>query len=205
MLSKMENEKSNPTRGDRKSPIKGIVTVLCFLWVLLIPLFYSYGGEHIVLYQVGEKDPAPSTMLKRLLAGKGYGVSVFEGTDSIEKHVELANKINKLRAALFLALDFSFTGQENILVAVTDAKKKTGQILAIEDVPAIYAADSRELATLMADAFNKKVIELPLFPLLGIDMPGVFLRIECQKEKVNEVLGKISDSIQKYFARGMKK
>ncbi|MBA4418675.1 MAG: hypothetical protein C0392_12320 [Syntrophus sp. (in: bacteria)] len=189
----------------RESHMKGVIVILFFLWALLIPFFCSYGGEHIVLYQVGEKDPAVATMLKKLLAGKGYGMSVLEGTDSIEKHVELANKINKLRASLFLALNFSFSEQENVLVAITDAKKKTGQILAVEDVPAIHAADSREYAVIVADLFNKKVIELPLFPLLGIDMPGVLLRVECQKEKVNEVLGKISDSIQKYFGRGMKK
>jgi hypothetical protein len=185
--------------------MKGITVIFICLCALLAPFFCSYGGEHVVLYQVGEKDQAVSTMLKRLLAGNGYRVSVFEGTDSIEKHVELANKINKLRASLFLALDFSFSGQENVLVAITDAKKKSEQVLAVEDVPAIYEADSREFAARLADLFNKKVVELPLFPLLGIDMPGVFLRVECQKEKLNEVLGKISDSIQKYFGRGKKK
>ena len=57
----------------------------------------------------------------------------------------------------------------------------------------------------MAEAFGVKVYELPLFPLLGIDMPGLFMEIECPKEHADEILGKITDSMQKYFGKGKKK
>jgi hypothetical protein len=36
-------------------------------------------------------------------------------------------------------------------------------------------------------------------------MPGIFLRMECTKEKAGEMLNKLHDSLQKYFRRGIKK
>jgi hypothetical protein len=156
------------------------------------------------LYQIGEKDPAALSMLRKHLAGKGFTISAFDGAGTIEKQVELANRINRLRASLFIAIDFSFGEGEDVAVtvAVTDAKKKTDKVLAIEDVPGVYAASSKEFAALVAESFSRKVLELPLFPLLGIDMPGVFLRIECPKDEAAEVLEKVSGSMQKYFGKG---
>jgi hypothetical protein len=182
--------------------LKGLIFFFSFL---LLPLFCSYGAQHIVLYHVGERDPAPMTLLKRHLAGKGFAVSVFEGTTDIDKQAELAGKINRIRASLFLAVDFGFGEKEQVLIAVTDVKRKSGQVLAIEDVPGAHASSSREFADLVAAAFGGKVLELPLFPLLGIDTPGLFMEIECPKEQANEVLGKITDSMQKYLGKGMKK
>jgi hypothetical protein len=189
----------------REVPVKRMVTTIFFVCFLFLPFFCSYGGEHIVLYHVGEKDPVASTLLRKHLASKGYTVSAFDGTDNIEKQIELANKINKLKAALFLAVEFGFGEEENITIAVTDAKKKTGQMLTIEDVPGTHGAGSKRFAALVAESFNRKVLELPLFPLLGVDMPGTFMAIVCQKERVNEVLGKVADSMQKYFGKGARK
>ena len=157
------------------------------------------------MYHVGERDPAPMSLLKRHLAAKGFIVTAIEGTDDIDKQAELAGRINRLRASLFIAVDFSFGEEERELIAVTDAKRKTGQVTAIEDVPGLHASSSREVADLMAEAFGVKVLELPLFPLLGIDVPGLFMEIECPKERSDEVLGKIADSLQKYFGKGKKK
>jgi hypothetical protein len=182
----------------------GVAFFLCFLF---FPFFCSYGAQHIVLYDVGQKDPGALSMARKYLAGKGFTVSVFDGTDTIEKQVELANRINRLRASLLIALDFSFREGEDVAVtiAVTDAKKKADKVLAIEDVPGAYAASSREFAALVGESFNRKVLELPLFPLVGIDMPGVFLRIECSKDDAGDVLEKLSESMQKYFGKGKKK
>ncbi len=176
-----------------------------FAWCLLFPFFCSYGAQHIVLYHVGEKDPTASMLLKKHLTGKGFVVSAYEGTDDIEAQVVLANKINRLRASFFIAVDFSFGQQEDVTIAVTNAGKKTGQVPSIEDVPGMHAPKSREFASLVAETFGKKVLELPLFPLLGIDMPGIFMRIECPKEQAEETLGKVSDNLQKYLGRGIKK
>ena len=183
--------------------------VTCFFCFLLFPFFCSYGAQHVVLYQVGERDPAAMSMMRRHFAAKGFVVSVFDGTDSIEKQVELANRINRLRASVFIAIDFSFAGEETeeavVTVAVTDVKRKSDRVLAIEDVPGAHAASSKEFAALVAGAFNRKVLELPLFPLVGIDMPGIFLRIECSKDEAGEILEKLSESMQKFFGKGKKK
>ena len=190
--------------GALRAPSPPAVGVALFLCVLFLPFFYSYGAQHIVLYHVGEKDAAALSMLRKHLAGKGYTVSSFDGTNTIEKQVELANRINRLRASLLIALDFSFGEEEDtaVTIAVTDAKKKSEKILAIEDVPGSHVASSKEFAGFLAESFNRKVLELPLFPLVGIDMPGLFLRIECPKDDAGEVLGKLSDSMQKYFGKG---
>jgi hypothetical protein len=87
---------------------------------------------------------------------------------------------------------------------MSSARRGKGNILAIDEVPAVYANESRELATLFGSAFKKGVKELPLFPLLGIDMPGVFLKIECTPDQMNDVIDKVGDSLQKYFRKGMK-
>ncbi len=168
---------------------------------VLAPLFYSYGGEHVVLYHVGEKDPVASLLLKKYLADKGFTVSAFDGADTIEKHIELANKINRLKASLLLAVEFGFEDKEDITIAVTNTEKKTGQLFAVEDVPGTHAAHSKELAGLIAVAFNGKVLELPLFPLLGINMPGIFLGVECTKESAHETIGKVIGCLQKYFRK----
>ena len=176
-----------------------------FVSLLFIPLFCSYGAQHIVLYHVGERDEEALALLKKHLMGKGFTVSSCEGRDSIEKHVELANKINRLRASLFIAVEFTFGSKEKVMIAVSNARKGEGQFLAIEEVPALYVNSSREFATLAALPFQKKVLDLPLFPLLGINMPGIFMRIECPRDQAGEVLNKVSDSVQKYFSKGMKK
>jgi hypothetical protein len=71
-------------------------------------------------------------------------------------------------------------------------------------MPAIYANESRELASSLASAFNKGIKEFPLFPLLGVDMPGVFLKITYTHEKTLEVFNKLHEGMQRYFKRGMK-
>jgi len=45
------------------------------------------------------------------------------------------------------------------------------------------------------------VKHVPLFPLLGVDMPGIFLRLECSQDKVREALGLLHGSIQSYLRR----
>jgi len=36
-------------------------------------------------------------------------------------------------------------------------------------------------------------------------MPGIFIQVRCPKEEANSTLGKISDGMQKYFGKGVKK
>jgi N-acetylmuramoyl-L-alanine amidase len=178
--------------------------VLLVLLFLFFPVFCSHGGEHIVLYRLGMKEPVAWDQLRRYLGAKGYKISMYDVPDNIEKHVENVNKINKLKASALFAMDLGAGEKNQIIVAVTTTKKGKGNILAIEEIPALYANESRELATSLASVFNKGVKEFPLFPLQGVDMPSVFLKIGYTPDKTNEVFEKLHEGMQKYFKRGMK-
>jgi N-acetylmuramoyl-L-alanine amidase len=148
------------------------------------------------------KDPAAWDQLRRYLGTKGYKVSMFDGSDAIEKHVENVNKINKLGASVFVAMDIGLSDQNRTVIAVTTAKKGKGNILAIDEIPALHVNESRELATSLAATFNKGVKEIPLFPLLGVDIPGVYVKIDYTPDKTNEVLQKFLEGMQRFFKRG---
>lgn len=178
--------------------------VLFVLVCLFFPVFCSHGGEHIVLYRLGMKDPVAWEQLRKYLGTKGYKASMYDGTDNIETHVENVNKINKLKASAFIAMDFGVGEKNQIIVAITTPKKGKGNILAIEEMPALYANESRELASSLASVFNKGVKEFPLFPLLGVDMPGVFLKITYTPDKTTEMLDKLHEGMKRYFKRGTK-
>jgi hypothetical protein len=98
-----------------------------------------------------------------------------------------------------LAIDFRIGDKEDVFVAVTNSKKGTGKFLTIEEIPAQHIVRATEFAKCAASSFGKTVKELPLLPLYGVDMPGVFLRMECAKEKTGETLNTLNDCLQKYF------
>jgi len=118
--------------------------------------------------------------------------------------VEIVNRINKLKASAFLAMDFGVGEKDQVMVAITRAKRGKGTILAIDELPALYANESRELSSSLASVFDKGIKEFPLFPLLGVDMPGVFLKISFTPEKTLEVFARLHEGMQRYFKRGMK-
>ena len=193
-------------KRNNKSLDKKVISriVLLVLLFLLFAVFCSHGGEHIVLYRLGMKEPVAWDQLRRYLGAKGYKISMYDVPDNIEKHVENVNKINKLKASVLFAMDFGAGEKNQIIVAVTTPKKGKGNILAIEEIPALYANESRELATSLASVFNKGVKEFPLFPLQGVDMPGVYIKIGHTPDTTNEVFEKFHEGMQKYFKRGMK-
>jgi hypothetical protein len=179
---------------------------MAFIGMLLIFILFSssYAGESIPLYCAGEKDQASWNFLKKYFDGKGYNVTIYEKTDNLEKHLENANKINKTGASLMLVMDFRMGEKNDVFAAVTNAKKGKGRILAIDEIPGQYVDISAEVAGCVATPYRRTVKELPLFPLLGVDMPALFLRIECTKEKADEMLNVVNDCLQKYFQRGKK-
>lgn len=181
-----------------------LIQVSFILFFVLLPIFCSHAGEHIVLYRLGTKDPVAWEQLRKYLGARGYATSMYDGTNNIEKHVESVNKINKLRASAFIAMDLSVGETYQVVVAISTARKGRGNIPAIEEMPALYANESRDLATALASAFNKGVKELPLFPLLGVDMPGVYVKIAYTPDKAVEVYEKFYKGVQSYFKRGIK-
>jgi len=153
------------------------------------------------LYRIGDKETPEWNQLKRHLNGKGYRVSIYEGTDSLEKHLQNVNRINREKASLLLAMSLALGDTDAVLVAVSDARPGTGRFLAIEEIPAAHEAASKELAVQVAMVFKTQMKRLPLFPLLGVDMPGIFLGVECTKERTTEVFDRLYEGLQKYFAR----
>ena len=53
-----------------------------------------------------------------------------------------------------------------------------GRFLAIDEIPARFARESDRLAASVAAPFGVKVKHLPLFPLLGVNMPGIVVKLE---------------------------
>jgi hypothetical protein len=153
---------------------------------LLIPFFSLHARDNIVFCQMGDRDPALWSGLKKYFTGKGYGVSIYEGADSIEKQIQNVNKISKEKADIFLAVELVPSDKEGIFVAISKTKKGKGTILEI-DVP-----------------FGTKIKRLPLFVFLGIDMPGAFLKIDCPKDRMGEIFNKLNEGLQKYLNRGVK-
>jgi hypothetical protein len=171
---------------------------------LLIPFFSLHARDNIVFCQTGDRDPALWSGLKKYFTGKGYGVSMYESSDTIEKQILNANKISKEKADIFLVVELVPSDKEGIFVAISKTKKGKGSILEIDEVPAVHSTDSEELALSIAAPFSAKIKRLPLFVFLGIDMPGVFLKIDCPKDKSGDVFNKLNEGLQKYLNRGIK-
>jgi len=180
--------------------VKGLCIILC----IIIPVFMCYGEDRIVIYRVGEKDQMAWTTFRKDFQNKGYKLYTFEGTEILEKHLENINKINKIRDGIFIALDITTGDKNHVFIAITEARKGQGNILTIEEVPAVHLKASQELATSIASSFHKKVKQMPLFPLIGVDMPGCFIHMESTKENLKEMVDTLHNGIQKYFRRGAK-
>ncbi len=172
---------------------------------MVVPIFSAY-GEEIAICRLGDKDSAVWGELKRYFNGKGVTVTFYDGTDSIERQVEMANRVNRGKASFFLVVDLAVGDRDSVIVAVTDAKKGKGNILSIDEVPATHGAASREAAKRVASSFGPKirVRELPLFPFLGIDLPGIFLSVEHRQEKTGEILDALYSGLESYLKRGIR-
>lgn len=178
--------------------MKQIFIFIC----LLFPFFNAYAGDSIVIYRMGGKDQAVWSLFKKSFDRKGYNVSIYEKADNIDRHLETINRINKTNASLMLAMDLRTSEKADVFIAFTDAKKGTGRFLTIEEVTGQHTDNSMILAKEVATSFGKRAKGLSLFPLLGVDMPGIFIKIECTNEQANEMLNKLHEGIQKFMKRG---
>ncbi|MDD3845513.1 MAG: hypothetical protein PHC90_04045 [Syntrophorhabdaceae bacterium] len=160
------------------------------------------GAEHIVLSRAGVHDDAMWNVFKKYLADKGLTMTVYNSPGSMEKQVETANKVNRERALFMLAVELVPSDHTDAFVAVSNAKKGEGLILNADEVPGSHAARSGSLASSIAAPFGKKVKPIPLFMFLGIDMPGVFVRLEVQKNKPGDAFDKLYEGMLNYMKRG---
>ncbi len=181
-------------------------TVLVMLLVLMLGVQAHAAGERIVFYRVGESGQQAWGLLKAYFEGKGYGVTIVQGETVIEKHVEKVNRINRGPGDVFLAMELIPTEVSRVMVAESDARSGEGQFLAIDEIPARFARESDRLASDVAAPLNVKVKHLPLFPLLGLAMPGIAIRLEYSEgQALLGMMAKVHRGLEKYLSERTKK
>jgi hypothetical protein len=170
-----------------------------FLLLAYTPL--AFAAEHIILYQVGRTQPAHMALFKKTLTAKGYRVKVFEGSANLEKHLETASRMNREKADAVIALDLKPGDTSRAVIAASIANKGTGRFFAVEEVQSAHEERSLELAVALASQFKAGIKRFPLFPLLGVDTPGVFVRLQFSQESMGEMFEDFYEGLQKYFGR----
>jgi len=207
----------------------GLVTLLGFT-IIFLAAQSCLGAESFAVYQVSPKDQQPWLQVRDFFRAKGYEVLFQQGETMLEKHLEKMSRINRSSAKFLLAMEFVSGDDEGVLVAMTDRKgtedrtppeaggppmprseknstifgpdaQAGNRFLAVDDLQGKYVSSSTRLAEAVAGAFHVKVNHVPLFPLLGADMPGIFLRIECKQDKMLELLEFLHGGIQNYLRR----
>jgi hypothetical protein len=200
------------------------------LVLLFLTVQPCFAADSFALYQVGAKEVQSWSLAKDFFKEKGYDLLYQLGETTIEKHLEKMGRINRSPAKFLLAMEFVSGDATGVLVAMADRKgaegasraepagpltTRTGNVLttfsadaetrnrflAIDELPGKYASDSGKLASAVAGSFSVNVKHVPLFPLLGADMPGIFLRIECKQDRVGEMLRLLHGGIQNYLRR----
>jgi len=159
-------------------------------------------AERIVLSRAGAGDDAIWNDFRKYLTGKGFTLSVHDTAASMEKQVETANRVNKEKVLFMLAVELVPSARTDAFIAVSNATKGKGLILNVDEVPGAHAARSGELASAVAAAFRRKVKVIPLFMFLGIDMPGVFVRLEVEKTRPAEAFDRLHEGLLNYTKRG---
>jgi hypothetical protein len=206
------------------------LVILSGLAIVAVTALPSVGADSFAAYQVNAKDQQYWSLVRDFFKEKGYDVLFQQGETVLEKHLEKMSKINRSPAKFLLAMEFVPGDDAGVLIAMTDQKgtevktslepsgplvSRTGKdattfgqdtragnnFLAIDELPRKYAADSARLADAIAGSFHVEVKHVSLFPLLGADMPGIFLRIECKRDKVGEMLGLLHGGIRNYLRR----
>jgi hypothetical protein len=180
-------------------------TVLAVLLVLMCGVLAHAAGHNIVFYRIGDSGQEAWKLLKVCFEGKGYGVTIVQGETVIEKHVEKVNRINRGPGDIFLAMELIPDELSRVMVAESDAKSGKGRFLTIDEIPARFTRESDRLAADVAAPFNVKVKHLPLFPLLGVAMPGIVVKLEFSEEETTDVIAKLSRGVEAYFSERTKK
>jgi hypothetical protein len=173
--------------------------VLAVLFLVILSTSVQAAGPTIALYRVGNSVQDIGSSVTRALETKGFSVMLIQGETTVERHVEKINIVNRSPAKIFLA--FQFVPSEKIrriTVVKTLSKKGNGNFLMINEVPGKFADESNRLAYAIADSFAVKVKQMPLFPLLGVNMPGLFLRLEAKESDLTDFATKLSASLEKF-------
>ncbi|MCX8022062.1 MAG: hypothetical protein N2745_04745 [Syntrophorhabdaceae bacterium] len=177
------------------------ITLSLLLFFILLPSSVIYGEDTIAISFMSDDETEEMVKVRTYLQRKGYGVNLYKKAKTLEKQIENANRINRSKAGLFLAMDVRIGERERLLVAYGSAKPVTGRLLTIEEIPGKHIESSKRLAGCIASFLGKSSKEIPLFPLLGIDMPGVFLSFETTRERINDIYEKMDGCLKNFFRR----
>ncbi|MGA3173512.1 MAG: hypothetical protein ABSE25_03690 [Syntrophorhabdales bacterium] len=177
------------------------VRTLCA--ILLILFLFAQGdaaGPAVILYRIGDGGEEALALLAQSLEGKGYGVNLVQGETDIDKHVEKISRINRVQEAVFLAVEIVPSEKSRVTVAEAEGRKGEGRFLSITEIPSRFAEESDRLAASVAAPFGVKITHLPLFPLLGVTMPGIAVKLELSTGDNSETISRLSSGIEKYFS-----
>jgi hypothetical protein len=185
----------------------------CFTWLATLAIFVVggvvcttgpavAGAPAVALYVVGDVGQYAGPTVKQHLEAKGYAVTLVQGEPAIEKHIEKIGVINRSSARVFLAFEFVPSEKVRLVTVVeTRAKKGEGSFLTVDEVPGRFNEDSHKLAYAVAEAFNVRAKQMPLFPLLGVNMPGIFIRWESKEVELPGLTDKLAAGLEKYLQK----
>ncbi len=180
-----------------------VMGAICFS--LLFPAgLGSPASRSVALYRVGGRGQGQDAcaFLKQHLEARGYQVALYQGESTIEKHVEKANLINRGTAKICIAVGTVLDPKKRVLVARTEARKGEGRFLTVDEVPEHYAGESQVLADAVAGQFGVRAKRMPLFPLLGIRMPGIYIEVRGPEGDLQDTAQKLYLGMEKYFRKG---
>ena len=178
-----------------------VMGAICFS--LLFPAGLGCAASRsVALYRVGERGQDACAFLKQYLEARGYQVALYQGESTIEKHVEKANLINRGAAKMCIAVARVLDEKKRVLVARTEARKGEGRFLTVDEVPEHYAGESQVLADAVAGQFGVRAKRMPLFPLLGIRMPGIYIEVRGPEGDLQDIAEKLYLGMEKYFRKG---
>lgn len=155
-------------------------------------------SKNLYIYIVGKPDAELKTAFLYALKREKIDFSVYTGSKNLEDHLSSINEINSKKKGVFLALDLKRSNTQKIFVATFKTKKTQGKLLRIDEIPSLHFEDSIQIAQYIALTFNNKVYRLPLFPLLGVNMPGLYLKVDGGKEEVDFVATTLARGIKKF-------
>lgn len=170
-------------------------------WFLLLFSFFPfflYAQDYVVLYWMG----GDLEEIERAFTKRGIKVQVFKASKDLETHLQRIEMINKEGCLAFLSLYVEKGENDVIFCAIDEAQIGKGFFLSIEEVPSLYFEDSKKIAKNLSSVLHLPCIRVPLFPLLGIKAPGLFLYVRYkERETLEKICAILLDSLKKLERR----
>ncbi|MCX7856725.1 MAG: hypothetical protein N2513_01895 [Deltaproteobacteria bacterium] len=165
---------------------------------LLITIPNNLEAQQIFFYLLDKPDNELWQIFLKTIKKQGLVSSVYMGNRNLEEHLRLITQINSKKKGLFIAMDVKKREKFGLFVGVFKPKKPEGKIARIDEIPYVHFELSNKIAESIAASYNKRVVKLPLFPMLGVDMPAIYIKISGEKRDIEKLAGDINEVIRKY-------